>query len=100
MAKKAESSANNEKKKARKKGGNEVAFRPQSIVEARYNLDRRQNDIMDIAFGMIDDQIDRKEYSIRVADVKEYYNIEDKSHAYRFLKQAVESLEGKGFKLK
>ncbi len=99
MAKKSESAAG-EKKKVRKKGGNEVAFRPQSIVEARYNLDRRQNDIMDIAFGMIDDQMDRKEYSIRVADVKEYYNIEDKSHAYRFLKQAVESLEGKGFKLK
>ncbi len=99
MAKKSESSQN-EKKKKSKKGGNEVAFRPQSIVEARYNLDRRQNDIMDIAFGMIDDQVDKKEYSIRVADVKEYYNIEDKSHAYRFLKQAVESLEGKGFKLK
>ncbi len=99
MAKKSES-AQNQKKKIRKKGGNEVAFRPQSIVEARYNLDRRQNDIMDIAFGMIDDEVDRKEYSIRVADVKEYYNIEDKSHAYRFLKQAVESLEGKGFKLK
>lgn len=99
MAKKTES-AQNDKKKIRKKGGNEVAFRPQSIVEARYNLDRRQNDIMDIAFGMIDDQVDKKEYSIRVADVKEYYNIEDKSHAYRFLKQAVESLEGKGFKLK
>lgn len=98
-AKKTES-VNGEKKKVHKKGGNEVAFRPQSIVEARYNLDRRQNDIMDIAFGMIDDQIDKKEYSIRVADVKEYYNIEDKSHAYRFLKQAVESLEGKGFKLK
>lgn len=99
MAKKSEST-HIEKKKVRKKGGNEVAFRPQSIVEARYNLDRRQNDIMDIAFGMIDDQVDKKEYSIRVADVKEYYNIEDKSHAYRFLKQAVESLEGKGFKLK
>jgi len=98
MAKKSESQ--NGGKKVRKKGGNEVAFRPQSIVEARYNLDRRQNDIMDIAFGMIDDQVDKKEYSIRVADVKEYYNIEDKSHAYRFLKQAVESLEGKGFKLK
>lgn len=90
----------NERRKVHKKGGNEVAFRPQSIVEARYNLDRRQNDIMDIAFGMIDDEVDKKEYSIRVADVKEYYNIEDKSHAYRFLKQAVESLEGKGFKLK
>lgn len=99
MAKKSETTQN-DKKKVRKKGGNEVAFRPQSIVEARYNLDRRQNDIMDIAFGMIDDQVDKKEYSIRVADVKEYYNIEDKSHAYRFLKQAVESLEGKGFKLK
>ncbi len=99
MAKKSDS-AQGEKKKVRKKGGNEVAFRPQSIVEARYNLDRRQNDIMDIAFGMIDDQVDKKEYSIRVADVKEYYNIEDKSHAYRFLKQAVESMEGKGFKLK
>lgn len=100
MPKKAEASSQDAKKKIRKKGGNEVAFRPQSIVEARYNLDRRQNDIMDIAFGMIDDQVDKKEYSIRVADVKEYYNIEDKSHAYRFLKQAVESLEGKGFKLK
>lgn len=100
MAKKSETATQNGKKKIRKKGGNEVAFRPQSIVEARYNLDRRQNDIMDIAFGMIDDQVDKKEYSIRVADVKEYYNIEDKSHAYRFLKQAVESLEGKGFKLK
>ncbi len=100
MAKKTEASSQDAKKKIRKKGGNEVAFRPQSIVEARYNLDRRQNDIMDIAFGMIDDQVDKKEYSIRVADVKEYYNIEDKSHAYRFLKQAVESLEGKGFKLK
>lgn len=99
MARKSDSTQN-EKKKVRKKGGNEVAFRPQSIVEARYNLDRRQNDIMDIAFGMIDDEVDKKEYSIRVADVKEYYNIEDKSHAYRFLKQAVESLEGKGFKLK
>lgn len=99
MAKKSDA-APNEKKKVRKKGGNEVAFRPQSIVEARYNLDRRQNDIMDIAFGMIDEEVDKKEYSIRVADVKEYYNIEDKSHAYRFLKQAVESLEGKGFKLK
>lgn len=99
MAKKTDTQQN-EKKRARKKGGNEVAFRPQSIVEARYNLDRRQNDIMDIAFGMIDDEVDKKEYSIRVADVKEYYNIEDKSHAYRFLKQAVESLEGKGFKLK
>ena len=84
MAKKTEGSSQNEKKKVRKKGGNEVAFRPQSIVEARYNLDRRQNDIMDIAFGMIDDQVDKKEYSIRVADVKEYYNIDERKFSFGF----------------
>ncbi|MDF2686722.1 MAG: hypothetical protein K0S55_1905, partial [Clostridia bacterium] len=29
----------------KKKGGNEIAFRPQSIIEARFDLNRRQNDV-------------------------------------------------------
>ena len=41
----------------KKMGGTEVAFRPQTIIEARYDLDRRQNDILDIqnAFNLLDE---------------------------------------------
>lgn len=37
----------------KKMGGKEVAFRPQTIIEARYDLDRRQNDILDILLGIV-----------------------------------------------
>ncbi len=30
-----------------------MAFRPQTIIEARYDLDRRQNDILDILLGIV-----------------------------------------------
>ena len=37
----------------KKRGGTEIAFRPQTIIEARYDLDRRQNDIIDILLGIV-----------------------------------------------
>lgn len=90
---------------ARKKkmGGTEVAFRPQTIIEARYDLDRRQNDILDILLGIVgegDDAEDNTRYEINIADVKHLYDLKDESNAYMYLQKAVKKFEGAGFKLK
>lgn len=87
----------------KKMGGTEVAFRPQTIIEARYDLDRRQNDILDILLGIVgegDDAEDNTRYEINIADVKHLYDLKDESNAYMYLQKAVKKFEGAGFKLK
>ncbi|MCI7792035.1 MAG: replication initiation protein [Lachnospiraceae bacterium] len=87
----------------KKKGGKEVAFRPQTIIEARYDLDRRQNDILDILLGIVgegDDTEENTRYEINIADVKHLYNLQDESNAYSYLQKAVKKFEGAGFRLK
>ena len=87
----------------KKKGGKEVAFRPQTIIEARYDLDRRQNDILDILLGIVgegDDTEENTRYEIHIADVKHLYNLQDESNAYAYLQKAVKKFEGAGFRLK
>ncbi len=87
----------------KKMGGTEVAFRPQTIIEARYDLDRRQNDIIDILLGIVgegDDTEENTRYEIRIADVKHLYNLQDESNAYSYLQNAVKKFEGLGFRLK
>ena len=87
----------------KKKGGKEVAFRPQTIIEARYDLDRRQNDILDILLGIVgegDDTEENTRYEIHIADVKHLYNLQDESNAYSYLQKAVKKFEGAGFRLK
>ncbi|EOS43052.1 replication initiation protein [Lachnospiraceae bacterium MD335] len=86
-----------------KKGGSEVAFRPKTIIEARYDLDRRQNDILDILLGIVgegNDTEDNTRYEINIADVKHLYNLQDESNAYSYLQKAVKKFEGLGFRLK
>lgn len=86
-----------------KKGGAEVAFRPKTIIEARYDLDRRQNDILDILLGIVgegDDTEENTRYEINIADVKHLYNLQDESNAYAYLQKAVKKFEGLGFRLK
>ena len=83
----------------KKKGGKEVAFRPQTIIEARYDLDRRQNDILDILLGIVgegDDTEENTRYEIHIADVKHLYNLQDESNAYSYLQKAVKKFEGAG----
>ncbi len=87
----------------KKRGGTEVAFRPQTIIEARYDLDRRQNDILDILLGIVgegDDTEENTRYEINIADVKHLYNLQDESNAYSYLQKAVKKFEGLGFRLK
>lgn len=87
----------------KKRGGTEVAFRPQTIIEARYDLDRRQNDILDILLGIVgegDDTEENTRYEINIGDVKHLYNLQDESNAYSYLQKAVKKFEGLGFRLK
>ena len=87
----------------KKMGGTEVAFRPQTIIEARYDLDRRQNDILDILLGIVgegDDTEENTRYEINIGDVKHLYNLHDESNAYNYLQKAVKKFEGLGFRLK
>ncbi len=87
----------------KKRGGTEVAFRPQTIIEARYDLDRRQNDILDILLGIVgegDDTEENTRYEINIGDVKHLYNLHDESNAYSYLQKAVKKFEGLGFRLK
>lgn len=87
----------------KKRGGTEVAFRPQTIIEARYDLDRRQNDILDILLGIVgegDDTEENTRYEINIGDVKHLYNLQDESNAYNYLQKAVKKFEGLGFRLK
>lgn len=87
----------------KKRGGTEIAFRPQTIIEARYDLDRRQNDIIDILLGIVgegDDTEENTRYEINIGDVKHLYNLQDESNAYSYLQKAVKKFEGCGFRLK
>jgi len=81
-----------------KKGGELIGRRPEAIIEARFKLTKKQNDIVDMVFASIEDD-GKLEYQIDVAKYGKLYNIKDKSNIYRDLKKAVATFEGKGFSL-
>lgn len=78
------------------KKGELIAVRPEKVIEARFALTSRQNDILDMLFTQIQDD-DNIEYSIDINKYKMLYNIKDKNNVYGDLKKAVKSFEGKGF---
>lgn len=73
--------------------GEMVSFRPQDIVEARYKLTSKQNDILDIIISKMrnDEQL---RYSIDINEYKPYY-LEQK-HIYKDFKKNVETASAKG----
>lgn len=81
-----------------KKGGDLICMRPDSIVEARFNLTKKQNDIMDMVFATIEND-DKLQYEIDVSKYAKLYNMQDKSNVYGDLKKAVKTFEGKGFSI-
>lgn len=81
-----------------KKGGELIGRRPEAIIEARFKLTKKQNDIVDMVFASIEDD-GKLEYQIDVAKYGKLYNIKDRSNIYRDLKKAVTTFEGKGFSL-
>lgn len=79
----------------KKKNDKQMAVRSESIVEARFSLTGKQNDILDMLFSEIEND-DKCSYELSVDKYKAIYNT-DTSNIYRDLKKAVKSFETKGF---
>lgn len=70
-------------------------MRPDKLIEARFSLTAKQNDIIDMVLSQIkDDGCFR--YELDIERYKNFYRT-DTSNIYRDFKKAVESFEGKGF---
>lgn len=83
-----------------KKGGDLICKRPEQIIAARYNLSKKQNDIIDMVFASIDES-DKLQYEIDLSKYGILYNIKDRSNIYRDLKKAALSFgKNEGFELK
>lgn len=74
-----------------------MAIRSANIIEARFSLTAKQNDILDMLFAEIDND-EKLTYEISVDKYKPIYKT-DTSNIYRDLKKAIKSFEGKGFYL-
>lgn len=77
--------------------GKYIAVRPNALIEARYDLTSRQNDIMDMVLSKLEDD-NNYLYELNVNDYRKLYK-GDTSNIYRDLKKAVKSMEGTGFYL-
>lgn len=81
-----------------KKGGKLICMRPDSIIEARFKLTKKQNDILDMVFATIEND-GKLEYEINVTKYAKLYTIQNQSHVYEDLKRATKTFEGKGFSI-
>jgi len=79
------------------KKGKYIAVRPNTLIEARYDLTSSQNDILDMVLSKIHND-NNYLYELSINDYKNLYN-KDTSNIYRDLKKAVKEFEGKGFYL-
>lgn len=76
-----------DKKEIRK--GKFIAIRPNEVIEARFGLTQKQNDIIDIIFNQISDD-DNYTYQIPISKYMEIYEV-SKTNVYRDLKKAVDT---------
>lgn len=74
------------------------AVRPNEIIEARFNLKPKENDIIDIVLSKIENDNNHK-YNINVSEYIKLYK-KGKTNAYRDLKSATESIYEKELKIK
>ncbi len=79
------------------KKGKYIAVRPNTLIEARYDLTSSQNDILDIVLSKVDDD-NNYLYELNINDYKYLYKT-DTSNIYRDFKKAIKQFEGKGFYL-
>lgn len=79
------------------KRGSSIAVRSDSIIEARFSLTAKQNELLDMLLCEIKDD-EQSKYVISVDKYKEFYQT-DTSNLYRDLRKAVKGFEGKGFRI-
>lgn len=79
------------------------SFRPCNIIEAKSNLTKIENDIIDIVFSIINNESeDEKQnllYEINIADYKNMYNMVNNSHVYAMLRNGCKTIMNKHFVL-
>ena len=71
-----------------------IASRSENIIEARYSLSTKQNNVLDMLFSELNED-DNLEYTLNVEKYIKFITT-DTSNIYRDLKTAVKSFEGKG----
>lgn len=81
-----------------KKGGELICKRPETIVEARFNLTKKQNDILDMVFATIKND-DNLEFEIKIEKYAKLYKLQNQSNVYSDVKKAIDSFKGKGFSI-
>jgi plasmid replication initiation protein len=79
------------------KKGKYIAVRPNTLIEARYDLTSNQNDILDMVLSKIEND-DSYLYELNINDYKRLYK-NNTSNIYRDFKKAVKEFEGDGFYL-
>jgi len=72
-----------------------IATRPLSIIEAKFDLEAKQNDIIDMLLTEIKDD-NQIVYELNIDKYKNIYN-SNTSNIYRDMKKAVKLFENKGF---
>lgn len=74
-----------------------IAMRPDNLIEARFALTAKQNDIIDMVLSQIKDD-DCYRYELDIERFKNFYKT-DTSNIYRDLKKAVEGFEKIGLEI-
>ncbi len=72
-----------------------TSSRPASIIEAKYQLTKRQMEIVDIVFSQVNDENDTKENVFYTIDLKKYfklYDVKDKKSLYKEMAAACRSV--------
>lgn len=76
---------------------NNVAIRPYAIIEAKFDLEAKQNDIVDMLLTELKDD-ERVLYELNIDKYRKIYKT-DTSNIYRDMRKAVEGFENKGVKI-
>ncbi len=74
--------------------GDNIAVRSQLIVEAKYKLKGKENDIVDMLLTEIEPD-NKLEYELNIKKYKNFYGYKDDKIVYRDLKDAVKTIECK-----
>ena len=78
--------------------GTGMTFRPEDVIEARYQLSSRGNDIIDIVLSKLEKD-DNTRYIIDINDYKKYYD-ETTPNTYRQFKATVDEMREKGLEIR
>ena len=78
--------------------GNGMSFRTEDVIEARYQLSSRGNDILDIVLSKLE-MDDNTRYIIDVSDYRKYYD-ESVQNTYKRFKATVDEMREKGIEIR